>query len=136
MAEGLFKKSVAELEGVECIGSAGVAAFAGDMISTDTANLLKNKNACLDEFRSRKTSDYLLEEATHVFAMTGSHLQMLKSAFPTHADKCFLLCDFVELNGQRGMDVPDPIGMGPQAYHAVGEVIELAIPSILTHLKN
>lgn len=136
MAEGLFTKAVADMESVECIGSAGVAAFAGDRISQDTKNLLEKKEAGIEGFRSRSASEYLLAEATHVFAMTGSHLEMLKNGFPDHAEKCSLLCDFVALNGKVGMDVPDPIGMGPQAYQAVGEVIELAIPGILNHINS
>jgi len=136
MAEGLFKKAVAELAGVECIGSAGVAAFAGDMISPETANVLEKKSASLEGFRSRAVSDYLLDEATHVFAMTGCHLGMLTDAFPNHAEKCHLLCDFVELNGKVGMDLPDPIGMGPQAYEGVAKVLELAIPGILGFIQS
>ena len=131
MAEGLFKKAIDGNDAFECIGSAGVAAYTGDTISPETSEVLKKNEANLEGFRSRAVSDYLLAEATHVFAMTNSHLGMLVDAFPDHADKCYLVCDFVELNGEAGVDVPDPIGMGPLAYQQVAEVLGYAIPGIL-----
>ena len=131
MAEGLFRKAIGELANYECVGSAGVAAFAGDIISPDTATILEKNNAELREFRSRAVSDYLLDEATHVFAMTASHLSMLVDAFPNHKEKCHLVCDFVELNGKVGADLPDPIGMGPAAYEQVAKVLGVAIPGLI-----
>lgn len=136
MAEGLFKKAIVGEEGIECIGSAGVAAYAGDHISTETANILGKCDAPLDGFRSRAVSEYLLDEATHVFAMTNSHLQMLVDAFPEHKEKCYLVCDFVEFNGRVGIDVPDPIGMGATAYQQVGQVLDLAIPGLIGFIDS
>ena len=135
MAEGFFRKAIATNEEYECIGSAGVAAFAGDTISYETDEVLKKNDAQLDQFRSRAVSDYLLDEATHVFAMTNSHLAMLTNAFPEHKEKCHLVCDFVELNGRVGIDVPDPIGMGARAYGQVAEVLELAIPGLMSFME-
>ena len=136
MAEGLFKKAIADHPDIECIGSAGVAAFAGDSISPETRSMLKKSDADLNDFRSRAVSDYLLDEATQVFAMTNSHLNMLTQAFPDHAEKCHLICDFVEINGRVGVDLPDPIGMGSEAYKQVAGVIEKAIPGILSHIQS
>jgi protein-tyrosine-phosphatase len=136
MAEGLFRGMTADNEDMECIGSAGVAAFTGDTMNPETAKLLDEKNATLDGFRSRVISDYLLGEATHVFAMTQSHLDMLNDAFPEHKDKSHLMCDFVDINGRVGVDVPDPIGMGPKAYQQVAQVFEKAIPGIIGFLDT
>ena len=131
MAEGFFRKAISEREDYECVGSAGVAAFPGDTMSRETEAVLAENEASVEDFRSRAVSDYLLDEATHVFAMTNSHLAMLVDAFPDHKDKCHLVCDFVELNGRVGVDVPDPIGMGPAAYGQVAKVLELAIPGLM-----
>lgn len=136
MAEGFFKKMTENRDDVVSLGSAGVAAFDGDTISPETADELKRRNASLSDFRSRSVTEDMLSEATHVFAMTGSHLHMLTSAFPDYADKCYLVCDFLEINGQAGRDVPDPIGMGPKAYQQVGQVFEHAIPSILAFMDS
>lgn len=139
MAEGLFQQLVKDEPAIECIGSAGVAAYPGDRMSQDTAVILKSKGMQSDElaaFRSREVTQELLTEATHVFAMTISHLEMLVSAFPDFADKCYLVCDFVSFNGKVGVDVPDPIGQGPRAYQMVASVFEQALPCLVRFIQE
>jgi len=34
------------------------------------------------------------------------------------------------------MDVPDPYGMGPKAYDAVGRVLDLAIPAAIAAMDE
>jgi len=135
MAEGLFRKLIADEETIQCLGSAGVAAYPGDRISPETDAILKKHGAELTSFRSRPVDEAMLQEATHVFAMTLSHLEMLVSAFPAYQDKCYLVCDFIEINGEQGADVPDPIGRGPKAYAMVANVFQHALPAIVKFLK-
>lgn len=140
MAEGLFRKLISGRDSTdyEVLGSAGVAAFPGDRISLETAELLKKNSADeqMQDFRSRAVDEDLLANATHVFAMTESHLDMLLQAFPDYAEKCNLVCDFISLNGKVGMDVPDPIGQGPRAYQAVAQVFEHALPSLVQFMDG
>ena len=138
MAEGLFRKLVAEKADYEVLGSAGVAAYPGDRISPETLAVLKQQSAEVEmgEFRSRAVDKGLLEDATHVFAMTESHLDMLVQAFPDYAEKCNLVCDFISFNGNVGVDVPDPIGQGPRAYKAVAEVFEHALPALVMFMNG
>ena len=136
MAEGLFRKAIVDRDDYECLGSAGVAAFAGDTMSPETAAVLSQSESQVEGFRSRAVTDYLLDEATHVFAMTQSHLSILTDAFPDQREKFHLVCDFVELNGRAGMDVPDPIGMGPAAYNSVAQVLEAAIPGLIGYMDT
>lgn len=136
MAEGIFRKAVKENSTLVSLGSAGVAAYDGDQISPETAAELERRGAGLAEFRSRSVTKQMLESASHVFAMTESHLYSLIRSFPDFADKCYLVCDFLEINGQSGMDVPDPIGMGARAYKQVGEVFEHAIPALIDFIES
>ncbi len=135
MAEGIFRKLVEKETEVEVLGSAGVAAYPGDYISPETAKVLKAQGEDLTDFRSRAVDEELLTKATHVFAMTQSHLDRLVGSFPEHADKYFLVCDFIEFNGEIGIDVPDPIGQSPKAYNMVAEVFEHALPALLEFVK-
>jgi len=57
MAEGLFRKAIEGNVDYECIGSAGVSAFGGDRISSDTAKELERRGAGLKDFRSRGVSN-------------------------------------------------------------------------------
>ena len=139
MAEGLFKKLIDAESKIECLGSAGVAAYPGDKMSHDTAVILKSRELeprVLEEFRSREVTKALLEQADYTFAMTNSHLLTLVDAFPDYAEKCYLVCDFVSFNGKVGVDVPDPIGQGPRAYQAVASVFDGALPTVIQFIKE
>jgi len=136
MAEALFRQSIAGREGYE-VSSAGVAASKGTPCSQETAALLKKREASLHRFASRPVSDAILSAATHVFAMTRSHLHALESRFPQHSDKFYLVCEFADIpNEGIGVDVPDPIGMGRRAYEEVAQVLDVAIPSIIAYIDQ
>ena len=51
----------------------------------------------LDGFESQPVSEELIDQATHVFAMTVSHLQSLVSLFPEHEDKFYLASASLEM---------------------------------------
>lgn len=136
MAEALFRKAVAGRHDY-AVSSAGVSATKGTPCSKDTAALLKKREAKIDGFASRPVSDAILSAATHVFAMTHSHLHALESRFPQHSDKFYLVCEFADIpNEGIGVDVPDPIGMGRRAYEEVAQVLDVAIPSIIAYIDQ
>ena len=136
MAEGLFRKAVAQ-RGDYRVGSAGVAASRGDPASRDTAAVLKKRAACLDNFASRPVTAEVLDDATHVFAMTRCHLDTLERRFPQYAPKFYLVCEWVEIPGMGvGIDVPDPIGSGRAAYEGVAKILDLAIPAIIAYIDQ
>ena len=136
MAEGLFRKLVA-MRGDYSVGSAGVAASRGEPASRETLAVLKKRGAGLEDFASRPISAALIEEATHVFAMTHSHLSALESRFPEHAAKFYVVCEFADIPGKGiGIDVPDPIGMGRAAYEDVAKVLDHAIPAIIAYIDQ
>lgn len=88
-------------------------------------------------FASQPVSAALLEEATHVFAMTAGHLAVLEEHFPEHSEKFYLVNEFIELPGKGiGADVPDPIGMGKRAYEKVADVFAQAIPAIIGYIDG
>lgn len=136
MAEGLFRKAVEE-RGDFKVASAGVAAYPGSPMSAETRALLETRGAGTPGFQSQPVGERLIDEATHVFAMTAGHLKALNSLFPDHEDKFYLACEFAEIPGKGlACDVPDPIGMGPEAYEEVARTLDLAIPSILAFIDQ
>jgi protein-tyrosine-phosphatase len=130
MAEGMFRAAVRDDGNVVVLGSAGVAAMEGSAASPDTRAVLKERGITLEGFRSRLVNEEMLAEATHIFCMTQSHLDMLGMLYPQFSERCFLMCDFVEIDGRAGRDVPDPIGMGRAAYEDVARCFEQAIGGI------
>lgn len=136
MAEGLFRKAV-EGRTDFVVQSAGVAAYPGDKANPETAKLLSGRGIALDGFRSQPLSQELVEQATHIFAMTSGHLEALENLFPDYSDKFYLTCEFVEIPG-RGVasDVPDPIGMGRKAYEETARTLDLAIPTLVAFIDQ
>ena len=136
MAEGLLRKAIAGRDDFS-VSSAGVAASKAAPVSRETLKALTKRGAKLENFRSRPVSEEILQEATHVFAMTEGHLSALEAYFPEHSEKFFLVREFSGIADKReGMDVPDPIGMGPAAYEEVAKVLESAIPSIIAYVDQ
>ena len=136
MAEGLFRKALAGRNDYE-VSSAGVAASKGTPCNPETAALLKKRDATLENLGSRQVSDAVLSAATHVFAMTRGHMQTLEARFPDHADKFYLVCEFMgPANKGDCDDVLDPIGLGRRAYEEVAEMFDSAIPSIIAYIDQ
>jgi protein-tyrosine-phosphatase len=136
MAEGLFRKAI-EGRGDFEVMSAGIAAYPGDAANPETVKLLSGRGISLGEFRSQPVSPELIEQATHVFAMTAGHLEALENLFPEYTDKFYLTCEFVDIPG-RGVasDVPDPIGMGRKAYEETARTLDQAIPTLIAFIDQ
>ena len=135
MAEALLRKAIAGMPEVT-VGSAGVGALPGQPASGETLGVLKSRKAPLENFKSRQIDENILSNADLVIAMTSAHAAMV-SHFCDSPDAVNLLCDFIdEAEGLAGADVPDPIGMGLEAYEEVAKVIELAIPGIIEKLND
>ena len=134
MAEGLLKAALGNDSSIT-VSSAGVAASDGQAASLETRNILKVKNADLPNFGSRMVTEGILSQSTLVIAMTASHASVVQHYFP-EAD-VRLICDFIAAEeGLVGADLPDPFGMSREAYEEVAEVIELALPGIISELSQ
>lgn len=135
MAEGLFRKASSGVAGLT-VGSAGIASYGGGPASAETLELLAARGVALDGFASRQVTAELIDGATHVFCMTHDHLEALESLYPMARDKFYLVCDFAEVDGRVGGDVPDPIGRGHDAYEHVADCLDKALAGILGFLRS
>ncbi len=136
MAECLFRKFVEEREDF-IVGSAGLSACKGDMANSHTLKILKRRGIHPAGFSSRPVTTGLLSQATHVFAMTRAHLDLLEEGFPEFAGKYFLVREFAGVpETNESKDIPDPIGMGPAAYDEVASILESAIPRIVSYIES
>src|SRR5213076_1200320 len=85
IAEGLFRRMLGNRKDIEVV-SAGVHAVRGQppsLYAVDICNL-----------RSQPLTAALVDRATHIFAMTGAHLETIQTLFPHGAEKSFLLREF------------------------------------------
>ena len=134
MAEGMFRAETLDVDEM-VVGSAGVAAMPGGEASRETVEVLRARGIELDGFWSRMVDEEMLQEASQVFCMTRSHLETLEMLYPEFSDRYHLVCDFAEIEGEVGRDVPDPIGQGRQAYEDVAKCFDLAMGGIRGFLR-
>lgn len=90
----------------------------------------------IGNLRSQPLTGALVERATHIFAMTGAHVEAIQMLFPNAADKTFLLREFEEPGATCWRDVPDPIGLGRDVYNTCAETIKNALPSVLAFVEE
>ncbi|HWN95792.1 MAG TPA: serine hydroxymethyltransferase, partial [Methylomirabilota bacterium] len=86
--------------------------------------------------RSQPLTATLVERATHIFAMTGSHLDTIHMLFPHGAEKAYLLREFEEPGMTVWRDVPDPIGCSRDVYSVCAATIKNALPTVLAFVEQ
>lgn len=135
MAEGLFRALIGNRRDIE-VASAGVHAVRGQPPSMHAVDVLKRAGIDISSHRSQPLTATLVNRATHIFAMTGSHLETLHMLFPDSAPKSYLLREFEESGTTVWRDVPDPIGMNRHAYDECASTIKNALPAVLAFVEQ
>ena len=135
IAEGLFRGLIGNRKDIEVI-SAGVHAVRGQPPSLYAVQVCEEDGVDISNLRSQPLTAELVDEATHIFGMTGAHLESIHMLFPHGADKAFLLREFEEPGATVWRDVPDPIGMGRDVYEVCARTIKNALPSILAFVEQ
>lgn len=130
MAEGLFRKLSAGHPEWRS-GSAGTAAWTGQEASPETLHVLESNGIDLSCHESRPVTNALMEQATHVYAMTESHLAALLANFPEHADKIRLVTCYTD-----NRNIADPIGCGQSAYNSVARQLTDALLSMIARMEE
>ncbi|MFZ0711346.1 MAG: serine hydroxymethyltransferase, partial [Terrimicrobiaceae bacterium] len=83
-------------------------------------------------FRSQPVSEELVRQATQIFVMTRDHKRLIELFFPEAVEKTYLLREFEP----GAPDLPDPIGLGRDAYERCRDVVKRALPVLLQFIEN
>ena len=134
MAEGLLRAKGQSDSLI--VSSAGIAAYEGGSASAETLEILQDRGIGLEGFVSKMVDEQMLAESSHGFCMTKCHLESLEDRYPGEKGKFHLVCDFAEIDGVVGRDVPDPIGGGFRAYEEVASFLDRAMEGILGFLRS
>jgi len=114
--------------------SAGLAADDGEPASPHSVTALNRVSLDLTDHRSQSVSEELLGRSFAVFAMTPSHLELLRQYFSALPDRLHLLREFMPDASEHS--IPDPVGQDLDAYiESLNSMIE-AIPSIIAYLRQ
>ncbi|HEY4283148.1 MAG TPA: serine hydroxymethyltransferase [Chthoniobacterales bacterium] len=135
IAEGLFRQMIGNRKDIE-VASAGVQAVRGQPPSLYAVQVCEDNGVDISNLRSQPLTHSLVERATHIFAMTGAHLETIQLLFPQGANKAYLLREFEEPGTTVWRDVPDPIGLGRDVYEVCARTIKNALPSALAFVEQ
>ncbi|MEP6777071.1 MAG: serine hydroxymethyltransferase [Chthoniobacterales bacterium] len=135
MAEGFFRGLIGNRKDIE-VASAGVHAARGQPPSLHAIQVLQREGIDITSQRSQPLTAEVLDRATHIFAMTGAHLETIQMMFPSAAEKSYLLREFEEPGMTVWRDVPDPIGLGRDVYLLCAETIKNALPPVLAFVEQ
>ena len=135
MAEGFFRRLLGNRKDIE-VASAGVHAVRGQPPSLHAVQVCEEEGVDIRGQRSQPLTATLVERATHIFAMTGAHLETIHMLFPHGAEKAFLLREFEEPGMTVWRDVPDPIGCNRDVYSACAATIKNALPTVLAFVEQ
>jgi len=135
IAEGLFRRLLGNRKDIE-VASAGVHAVRGQPPSLYAVQVCEEEGVDISGLRSQPLTAALIDQATHIFAMTGAHLETIQLLFPNGAEKSFLLREFEEPDTTVWRDVPDPIGLGRDVYEVCARTIKNALPSVLAFVEQ
>src|SRR5256884_1822307 len=135
IAEGLFRRLLGNRRDIE-VASAGVHAVRGQPPSLYAIQVCEEEGVDISSFRSQPLTAALIDRATHIFAMTGAHLETIQMLFPHGGEKSFLLREFEEPGTTVWRDVPDPIGLGRDVYEDCARTIKNALPSVLAFVEQ
>ncbi len=135
IAEGFFRRLLGNRKDIE-VASAGVHAVRGQPPSLYAVQVCEEEGVDISGLRSQPLTAALIDRATHVFAMTGAHLETIHMLFPQGAAKSFLLREFEEPGTTVWRDVPDPIGLGRDVYELCARTIKNALPSVLAFVEQ
>jgi glycine hydroxymethyltransferase len=135
IAEGLFRRLIGNRKDIE-VASAGVHAVRGQPPSLYAVQVCAEEGTDISGLRSQPLTGALVDQATHIFAMTGAHLETIQSLFPQSAEKTFLIREFEEPGTTVWRDVPDPIGLGRDVYEDCARIIKNALPGVLAFVEQ
>ena len=135
MAEGLFRRLLGNRKDIE-VASAGVHAVRGQPPSLHAIHVCDQEGVDIRGLRSQPLTATLVDRATHIFAMTGAHLETIQMLFPHGAEKAYLLREFEEPGMTVWRDVPDPIGCSRDVYSVCAATIKNALPTVLAFVEQ
>ncbi len=135
LAEVLFRDLTRERDDYE-VGSAGVGAFSGQPASRHSQELARQRGLDLSGHLSRAVTVDLVDAATHIFAMSRSHLADLLDDYPDAEDKMYLVSEFAAEDELRGRDLTDPFGGSLEDYRETLARLERLLPSVFNYIEQ
>ncbi|MFQ5746866.1 MAG: low molecular weight phosphotyrosine protein phosphatase [Gemmatimonadota bacterium] len=130
LAEGLARAAAARLGREVEIRSAGILAMNGAPASRWAEVVADERGVDLSAHRSRPLDGDLLSWADLVVGMAASHLEAAREIDP--GARLTLATEFLPADHpEKGRDVPDPVGLGRDAYAWTRDLLSACVDGLL-----
>lgn len=116
------------------VASFGLAAEEGAVASPNSVRAMSKIGLDLSAHRSRQLTQEALDRSVAVFAMTGRHVEHLRSRFGPLPDSVLVLRDVLPAGAER--DIPDPFGGGLREYEECRDSMVEAVPALIEFLRS
>ena len=133
MAEGLMQRKL-EREGRAgeiCAASAGVRAVDGARATWNAITIMSERSVDIAGHRSRALTREIVEDAALILTMEREHAEAIKTRFPQHAHRVYLLSEMAGLDDE----IEDPVGGTTEDYsqtaQEIQDLIEQGYPKIM-----
>ena len=133
MAEGLLKKRLKELGKTNItVRSAGIRAISGFGPTNETAEVMREEGAALDDFKSAYLTDDMIKQSDIILVMEEMHKAEILLRVPQAASKTFLLREYGRAGDKsiEDKEIPDPIGAPVSEYRICLNLIKEDIERI------
>ncbi len=123
IAEGLFRKVVAEKDIQLEILSAGIFAKAGQAASKEAVQVSLEKGIDISKHQAITLDHEIMAAADLIITMTDKQKQLVESICPEYVDKMYTLKEF---NGKelKELNITDPFGGDMMAYRNCANELE------------
>lgn len=138
IAEGIFRKMLAESEKEITVNSAGVSSISGMEPTEETLRVCGERGVDMSHHRGRRINAGMVRETDIIFVMQAFHREHVLAVAPEVRDKVYVMTDFLpDLENVRpNTGIPDPIGRGYHFYVTITEMIQKSLTNVLGVLKE
>jgi protein-tyrosine-phosphatase len=136
MAEQILRQKLQQhgVEGIQ-VSSAGAATEDGFPAHPLAVGVCLDHGVKLNQHRSRRLTQNMVESADLILAMTDSHVNLLSQLYPEKAANTHLLKVYGRNSVPEDREIADPIGMDRTEYERCFRELETELERIVQILR-
>lgn len=130
MAEGLFREVLGPSVQV---ASAGLGALVGVPAHPEAVRLMRDRGLDIGSHRGRQVTPEMALRADLILVMDARQLAWCAQWLPSVHGRVFLMGHWL---GSPPPEIPDPQGLGPDAFRQAFEILRQSVTAWLPHLRS
>jgi protein-tyrosine phosphatase len=134
MCEALLKQALNRLPAQDItVSSAGLNAVSGRSAHPWAIEAARELGVSLDDHRSRRLSEEMVDQADAIFTMDYQNLAQLLSRYPKARKKSFMMSSYCG-TAHSSAEIRDPYGLGEEETHECYRVLSQCIQNLVDNV--